>query len=220
VPYFALMHPNRMFVTFASLTFIIELLTATGLAFLSNRSLPDRSLERGDSMAKASLFVQIVVFGLFCILAGLFHRVCYTGSINSPRVLRPLFALYASFLLILARTIYRLVERFATPLGPYPADLSELSPAVRYEWYFYVFDASLMLLNSVLWNIWHPRRYLPENPARYLAQDGKTEVKGPGWKDTRSLTETFMDPFAALTARSGHQRPFWEHNGYKLTRRR
>ena len=209
-----------MFVTFCSVTFIIELLTATGVAFLSNRSLPLKDLQRGDSMTKASLFLQIFVFGLFAILGGLFHRCCYTGSIDSPRVSRPLFALWTSFVLITARTIYRLVEHFNTPLGPYPSDPSSLNPAVRYEWSFYVFDASLMLLNSVLWNIWHPRRYLPESPERYLAQDGKTEVKGPGWKDTRSLTETFLDPFAALTARGGHQRPFWEHNGYKLKRRR
>ncbi|KAK0614629.1 RTA1 domain protein [Immersiella caudata] len=220
IPYFAPMHPNRMFVTFASMTFIIELLTATGVAFLSNPSLPLKDLQRGDSMAKAALVLQILVFCLFSLLAGILHRCCYTGSIDSPLVRRPLGALYASFALILARTIYRLVEQFNTPLGPRPADPAVLHPAVRYEWYFYVFDASLMLLNSVLWNVLHPRRYLPENPVWYLAQDGKTQVKGPGWKDTRSLTETFMDPFAALTARGGHTRPFWEHNGYKLKRRR
>ncbi|KAK3339623.1 hypothetical protein B0T25DRAFT_594431 [Lasiosphaeria hispida] len=220
VPYFAPMHPSRMFATFASIAFIIELLTATGVAFLSNRSLPDMSLQRGDSMTKASLILQILVAALFSILAGIFHRCCRTGSTDSPRAVRPLMVLYASFALILARTIYRLVEQFNTPLGPYPTDPSSLSAAVRYEWYFYVFDALLLLFNSVLWNIWHPRRFLPESNVRYLAQDGKTELKGPGWKDTRSLTETFMDPFAALTARGGHQRPFWEHNGYKLKRRR
>lgn len=113
-----------------------------------------------------------------------------------------------------------MVEQFNTPLGPYPLDLNELKPVVREEWNFYVFDATIMLVNAVVWNVWHPRRYLPGGKEWYLAQDGKTEVKGPGWKDTRSLTETFMDPFAALTARGGHQRPFWEHNGYKLKRRR
>lgn len=26
---------------------------------------------------------------------------------------------------------------------------------VRYEWFFYVFEASLMLCNACLWNLWH-----------------------------------------------------------------
>ena len=47
-----------------------------------------------------------------------------------------------------------------------------------------------MLANSVLWNIWHPARYLPGNRLAYLAQDGHTELvreerdNGP---DERSL---------------------------------
>jgi len=39
-----------------------------------------------------------------------------------------------------------------------------------------------MLANMVLWNIWHPGRFLPEDKRVYLAQDGETEVLGPGWE--------------------------------------
>ena len=89
-------------------------------------------------------------------------------------------------------------------------------PIILHEYFFYVFDAAPMLLALILWNVFHPRGYLPGDSSRYLAQDGKTELKGPGWKDSESLTETFMNPFASLTNRCGHKKPFWERNGYIL----
>jgi len=52
------------------------------------------------------------------------------------------------------------------------------------------------------------RHFLLKNDVVYLAQDGMTRIKGPGWKDTRSLFETFFDPFAALTKHGGHQKMF------------
>ncbi|USP77896.1 hypothetical protein yc1106_05170 [Curvularia clavata] len=55
--------------------------------------------------------------------------------------------------------------------------LMELSPIVRNEAYFYAFEASLMLINSFLWNMRHPGPYLPADPHVYLTQDG-TEVNG------------------------------------------
>jgi len=35
-----------------------------------------------------------------------------------------------------------------------------------------------MLVNSVLWNVWNPGRYLPSNHHIYLSRDGRTEVQG------------------------------------------
>jgi hypothetical protein len=113
--------------------------------------------------------------------------------------------------LLVLRAVCAAAERFNS---------EKVGMAWEGEWWFYVLDGGLLLVYTAMWNVWHPRRYLPESEARYLAQDGKTELQGPGWKDSRSLTETFLDPFAALTARGGHQRPFWEHNGYALKRRR
>ena len=47
VPYFALMHPARMFLTFASITAVIEILTVIGIAYLANRDLPEKSTQLG-----------------------------------------------------------------------------------------------------------------------------------------------------------------------------
>ncbi len=218
VPYFAPMHPARMLVTFASITGVVELATIAGIAYLTNRGLPDKSLMLGDSLTKASLVLQLLSISLFFLLAGIFHRCCRTGGIKAHSVIRPLATSYASMVLMLGRTIYRMVEHFGSPIlsKELEAQPLSLSPAVRYEWYFYVFDASLVLVAVAAWNIMHPGRLLPEDDRRYLAQDGVTVLKGPGWKDSRSLTQTFFDPFAMLTTRGGHQKQFWEHNGFAL----
>lgn len=173
-----------------------------------------------DSMMKASLIVQILIVSIFFLMAGIFHYCCRAGGIGSPKVMRPMAVLCTSMALVLGRTLYRIAEQFSIAPNPSALDPSSLSPVVLNEWYFYVFDAALMLIGLVLWNVWHPRRYLPQSQTRYLAQDGVTVLKGPGWKDSRSLTETFLDPFAAMTNRGGHKKLFWEHNGYALKRRR
>jgi hypothetical protein len=80
--------------------------------------------------------------------------------------------------LILIRCVYRVVENTGNTSVNLknPQELKTLSPLERYEWYFYVFESATMLANSLLWNIWHPGRYLPENNKIFLAEDGQTEM--------------------------------------------
>ena len=54
-----------------------------------------------------------------------------------------------------------------------------------HEAYFYVFEVVVMLANSVMLNAMHPGRLLLQDSRVYLAPDGLTEVKGPGWRDPR-----------------------------------
>jgi hypothetical protein len=87
-----------------------------------------------------------------------------------------------------------------------------LSPLVRYEWFFYVFEASLMLSNQVLLNVRHPRKYLPKSTKTYLAKDGVTEVTGPGYDDKRPFLATLFDPFDLAGRLKGTRKDdrFWE----------
>ena len=184
------------------------MLNAIGVSYIANQSLPDSLKNLGDILMKVSLVVQVVVIALFCVLAAIFQRRCLRSGIHPRSVSIPLRTLYVSTLLILIRCIYRLVEHFSV------SEESTLSPIVRHEWFFYVFEAILMLFNTFLWNWWHPRRYLPERSNIYLAQDGVTEIEGPGWKDTRSFLVTVMDPFGMLIVDKEKKQPFWETNGY------
>ena len=64
--------------------------------------------------------------------------------------------------------------------------MRQLVPILRYEWFFYVFESTTMLLNSAVWNIWHPGRYLPRLHNVHLLPDG-TEVESEEDTDTRPL---------------------------------
>ncbi|KAH6644253.1 RTA1 domain protein [Boeremia exigua] len=223
VPYFAPLHPGRTLTTFGLLSAGVEVMNALGVSYLLRPESGESRQNIGYGLMKASLICQLGVISIFCVISGVFHRRCVRAGITSRQVQGPLWTMYISMTLILIRTIYRIVEHFGTsrvPANPRPNwDPMSLSPIVRYEWFFWVFEASLMLMNTVLWNVRHPRRYLPEDYHVYLAQDGKTELKGPGWKDEMPWFMTFIDPCGLTIAVTGggrkKQQPFWETNGFE-----
>ncbi|KAK2677635.1 RTA-like protein [Fusarium oxysporum f. sp. vasinfectum] len=215
VPYNSPIHPGRVLTTFGFISGIVEALNGWGASYSANQSLTDSEIEIGHALIKTSLLLQIVVAMLFITLAVTFHRRCVVAGITNERLYKPLWTLYTSMTLILVRTIYRIVEYFSVAelrYGP-GFDPATISPIVRYEWFFYVFEAALMLCNLVMFNIRHPRRYLPKNNKIYLSTDGVTEIEGPGYKDPRKLWQTLMDPFdiqGLVTGRGRETDKFWE----------
>src|SRR5699024_11008904 len=99
-----------------------------------------------------------------------------------------------SVALLVGRTIYRVVEHLALE-DVNSRDPTNLPPPVRDEWPFAVFEAGFMLLDMAMWNIRHPRRYLPADPKVRLARDGLTEIEGPSLEDPRSWAAKIFDPF-------------------------
>jgi hypothetical protein len=203
----------------------VEVLNAIGVSWLANPNVLETYANLGHIFMKVALVLQVGVILFFCMIAGMFHTRCMNGGIRSRKVQGPLFTLYISMTLILTRTIYRIVEHFGfshIPQNPSQDwDPMALSPIIRYEWFFWVFEASLMLVNTVLWNYRHPRHYLPEDYHIYLAQDGQTELQGSGWKDDMPWIMTFIDPCGLTTSLTGGarrtERPFWESNGYETS---
>lgn len=215
VPYCAPMHPGRILTTFSILSALVEALNAIGVVYLSNRSLPQSLVTLGQSLMKAGLCLQLAVIVLFLALsAGVFHRRCaHLGLLSKSRNLRiPLLVLYVSTTLVLIRTVYRVVEYFTlATLESEVTDSSSgtattISPLLRYEWFFYVFEASVMLGNVVLWAWFHPRRYLPASELVMLEKDGVTEVEGPGWEDDRNWLMTTIDPCGCLNRKKAGYR--------------
>ncbi|KAK4122879.1 hypothetical protein N657DRAFT_483262 [Parathielavia appendiculata] len=222
VPYFSPIHPGRVLTTLGSLSAMVEVLNALGVAYLTTSRTPDaKHYALGSNLLRASLALQLAVILLFYSLAGLFHVRCAGAGVGHRhrRVRAVLVSLYVSMALILARTVYRAVEHFAAPIaagGGAAEAWRNLSPVIRYEWFFWVFEATPMLINVLMWNARHPRIYLPQSYRQYLAQDGETELDGPGWGDKRNKVMTLVDPFGFLSmcekGRTGE--PFWERNGY------
>ncbi len=222
VPYCSPIHPGRVLTTFGFLSTIVEIFNAIGVAYATNVALPSRLIQVGNAMMKASLILQIIVILLFYLLAAIFHFRCVKARVNTSNVNNSLVTLYISSALIFIRTIYRTVEFFGgenLASVHSASDLINLSPILRYEWFFWVFEATVMALNVLLWNQRHPRRFLPRSYRVYLAKDGVTEVEGPGWNQNSGMSgfmKTLIDPFGMLdlAKRGGKSEPaFWEMDG-------
>ncbi|KAK8037966.1 hypothetical protein PG994_014733 [Apiospora phragmitis] len=225
VPYCTPVHPGRVLTTFGALSSVVEILNALGISYIAKPNANADIHQLGDILTKVSLFLQIGVISLFIALATTFYGRCRQAGVANRNVSMVLWTLYISSGLVLIRTVYRLVEHFSTSrtqLMDPNLDWNSVSPILRYEWFFYVFEAAVMLINMFLWNAFHPRRYLPESYQMYLAQDGKTELAGPGWESGQNFWITLIDPFGFMQCalgretdkRQGKKKPFWEDNGY------
>ncbi|KAB5513133.1 putative RTA1 domain protein [Coniochaeta sp. 2T2.1] len=179
VPHFAPIPPSRATSIFGGLLGLVELLNSLGVSLSANPSSEPSTQKLGSNLTIAALSIQLALIVIFILIAGIFHLRCARANIRARAVSTPLITLYASMTLILVRCIYRLVEHLGNTtvhLSDFES-LKSLSPILRYEWYFYVFEATLMFVNSVLWNVWNPGRYMPANSRIYLAPDGVTELE-------------------------------------------
>jgi hypothetical protein len=167
---------------------LVETLNSLGVAFSANVSSSSQQQKLGGYLTIVALAIQLIVIIIFICLAAIFQLRCSKTNVLVGAVKTLLLTLYMSMTLILIRCLYRLVEH----LGNTKVDITDLkslrslSPILRYEVFFYIFEATLMLTNSVLWNVWNPGRILPAEYHIYLAQDG-TEVIGDEPSDDRSL---------------------------------
>ncbi|KAK3906252.1 protein RTA1 [Staphylotrichum tortipilum] len=224
-PYHSPIHPGRVITTFTFISFIVEVLNGNGVAYSANQSLAASAQNVGRALLKAALVIQLGVLALFVLLAVSFHRRCLRAGLRNERLLAALRTLYASTALLAVRTVFRVAEYWSIAQHdfwrPGGIDVKTLSPAIRYEWFFWVFEASLMLVNHVLMNVRHPRRYLPKSAKTYLALDGVTEVTGPGYKDGRKLWVTVVDPFDVygLVKGKDREKKFWEEPGAREGRK-
>lgn len=215
VPYHSPLHPGRVITTFGGISAIIEALNANGASYSSNSTLSHSKRETGHALLKAALLLQLVILACFVSLAAYFHLRCRRNGILPTNLSSVLWTLYASSALVGTRTIYRTVEYFdfaAVNFSDPSFNPDSLSPVIRYEWFFWVFEGVLMLCNTYLLNVCHPGRFLPQNIKIYLATDGVTEIEGPGFQDRRNIILTILDPFdiQGLITRKDKSTRFWE----------
>lgn len=185
IPYLAPLHPGRVATTFVGLDAVCEILIGQGAWRMANSSMTDAQRQLGARLVMASLCLQAALFGAFGLLAAQFHRRARKAGVLTKDLAVVLKVLYVSAAIITMRCIYRLVE--------YVEGWD--SAIYKNEVYFWVFDAAIMFVNTVLLNIWHPGKRLPRSNSVFLARDGVTERRGPGWKDDRPWIITVFDPF-------------------------
>lgn len=211
IPYQSPIHPGRVYTTFIAMGGVIEAITANGAVRVANSSNSVSSQNTGKALLKAALILQIALMVGFVALAGKFQRNCSREGVLNHRVKRALVVLYCSCTLITIRTIYRTVEYF-TAAALNVSNIQHISPILKQEWFFYVFEAVVMFINTVMLNVFHPMQVLPRCNNIYLAEDGETEIEGPGYDDPRPWYVTVVDPFDlyGLIVHRGKKEKYWE----------
>lgn len=190
---------------------MIEAITANGAAFVANMSNSQSQQDTGKILIKAALILQLFQMAAFIALALRFYSNCRRGHVLNSKVQRALHVLLASCTLITIRTIYRTVEYF-TAANLNFTDPANISPILKQEWFFWVFEAAIMFANTSMLNVFHPLKSLPKSNKIYLAKDGVTEVEGPGFQDRRNFLLTLIDPFdvIGMIFRTRKHEKFWE----------
>lgn len=210
VPYLSPIHPGRVLTTFLAADAVCEVLIVNGVQRIVNSRISEAGRKLGGDLTKAGLILQAVLFVLFVLLAAVFQRRAQKANVLTPPLKITLTVLYISCTIVTARCIYRIVEFFEWGNGP-------LSHS---EVYFWIFEASIMFINTAMLNIWHPGRRLPRSNHVFLAKDGKTELLGPGWEDKRPFIVTFFDPFDIVGLVTGKDKKtkFWDMSPEELAR--
>jgi hypothetical protein len=213
VPYHSPIHPGRVVTTFIGIDAIIGILTGNGASYVSNSTISENKRTIGKNLLKAALILQLASMASFVAIAARYQYKCRKAGVMNRNLRTILTTLYASCTLISIRTIYRTVEYFMVASLNAQTNFEKISPIIKHEAFFWVFESTLMLINSVMMNVFHPSRFLPRNNKIFLAEDGVTEVEGPGYDDKRPFIITLFDPFdiAGLITRRDKKNRYWEN---------
>lgn len=171
VPYCSPLHPGRTLTTFGTISAVVEALNGLGVAWSVNPNVPKDLVAVGKGVLKASLIIQIIAIVVFVGVVAWFQYQVKKAGLNVSQVNAPCLTMYISSFLIFVRCIYRTVEHFGAEELRYieAGDIDSISPIIRYEWFLYVFEGIPMIMYTFLWNLRHPRHYLPENHKLYLS---------------------------------------------------
>ena len=108
-----------------------------------------KAIDLGQNIVVGGLVVQILFFGFFIVVAAMFHLRINKNPTSESRDVpwkRHINTLYAASILILVRSIFRVVEYKQGNDGY----------LLGHEVFLYIFDAILMLGVMVSFNLIHP----------------------------------------------------------------
>ncbi|KAH6698508.1 RTA1 like protein-domain-containing protein [Leptodontidium sp. 2 PMI_412] len=135
-----------VFVACDVISFLIQVVG--GVSSVSNGS----AKKRGYTIMKIGLAVQLLAFGFFIVISFRFHVFSkkFRDSWPNTTWVQFLWAINIGCCLIFVRSVYRFVE-FQQGFDGY---------LVNHEWNFYVFEAAIILPVLLIYNFYHPAKYL------------------------------------------------------------
>jgi hypothetical protein len=140
---------SKIFVTADVISILMQ---CAGGAMLAIAETYDE-FKTGEYVIIGGLFVQLLAFGVFITVSALFYRrmllqpTAASQTVNVPWQ-QFMWVLFAGSSLILIRSAFRVIEYLQGNDGY----------LMSHEVFLYVFDAVLMLIVTVLFNVYHPSR--------------------------------------------------------------
>jgi hypothetical protein len=120
------------------------------------------NLKLGERLITIGLAIQFIFFGFFMVVSAAFHyRIALYPTVHCQTLIVPwkrsLHTLYIASTLIMARSVFRIVEYIQGSDGF----------LLKKEMYLYIFDASLMFLTMVVFNVFHPSKVISNRHASH-----------------------------------------------------
>ncbi|GKZ80831.1 hypothetical protein AnigIFM56816_005064 [Aspergillus niger] len=157
---YSLIRPSwltKIFVTGDVLSFFIQ---SGGGGIMASAKTPSK-ISLGNNIIVVGLIVQLVFFGFFIIVTVVFHRRMAASPTEVSVIITQwhtyMRILYAASVLIMVRSVYRVIEYLQGSEGGLKQN----------EMFLYIFDALLMFSCCVLFNVMHPNRILSARPEAY-----------------------------------------------------
>lgn len=123
----------------------------------------------GQNIITVGLIIQVLFFGIFIIVAGIFHyrvRLCPTTrsiALDVPWE-RQLVILYTASVFIIIRSVFRIIEYVMGYNGF----------LLGHEYFLYIFDGVHMFLIMILFNVWHPSKISSKEKSSALDSNART----------------------------------------------
>jgi hypothetical protein len=191
------LHPDRVVYVFIFVGVVVEALMGTGASLVSVARVEHHGGYKTGTilLAVAFLLQAFVEFAIFCFVV-VIHRRCLKSGTFPKSIQRLCILLYGTSILVFLLCLYRVIEVFGLYTFYDTGSCRGLCATLAFqEWYLYNIESAPMIVYTLWLNLMHPGILLPSNQNVYLDIDGKTERIGPGWIDSRSRSETFVDPF-------------------------
>ncbi|EEH02754.1 conserved hypothetical protein [Histoplasma capsulatum G186AR] len=197
VPSAAPMSPIRVVRTFITFDVLAEVCVWTGAGLLAGAHTDTAARYKiGLNLIRAAMITQAFLFTSFLAILASFHvRVCALRaewSVTSNggtgrRFMMVVYSLYASSMFIIIRSAYHIAETFVPEGHSFRTN----------EQPFLICEAFLMLLNTTMFNAFHPSHILPIDSQVYVGIDGQeraNETIEGAFTDSRPLLQKILDP--------------------------
>ncbi|KAJ5125662.1 hypothetical protein N7526_007839 [Penicillium atrosanguineum] len=165
---------TKIFVTGDVVSFLMQ----SGGGGILATAKSESSMKTGNNVIIGGLIVQVISFSIFITVSVIFHRRMLASPMHMEVKShipwsRYMAVLYIGSALILIRSAYRVVEYVQGSTGY----LQSKEPFV------YIFDASLMLLCCILFNVFHPSKLLSKSIQNHEEREDLEMMNDTGYRN-------------------------------------